>query len=94
MVVCLPGTASRLPAEFRHVPGVDDVGADQVELDRGVDRDHEFVIGEGLVRVVVAPQPLLAGRFDFERSLGRRLQAVGAGGRGLARLVGEDDAER
>ena len=36
-------------------------------VDRGVDRDDQLVIGEGAVRVVVAPQPLLAGRLDLQR---------------------------
>ena len=63
----LPGTASRLPASSGTFQVWIDVGGDQVELDRGVDRDDELVIGEGVVRVVVAPQPLLAGRLDPQR---------------------------
>ena len=92
-LVALAGDGVALAGQFRHVPGVDHVGGDEVELDRRVDRDHEFVIGEGFVRVFVAPQPLLAGRFDLERFGVRHLEAVGAGCRDFAGLVGEDDAE-
>ena len=44
----------------------------QVQVDRGVDRDDQLVVGEGAVGVVVAPQPLLAGRLDLSaaRELG------------------------
>ena len=62
---------------------MDDVGRDQFEFDRGVDRDHQLVVAEGAVRVVVAPQPLLAGRFDHQRRSvlrarrGRRSRSVG-----------------
>ena len=63
----LPGTASRLPARS----GTYQVWTTSVEMrssdDRGVDRDHQLVVGEGAVRVVVAPQPLLAGRLDRQR---------------------------
>ena len=89
----LAGHRVALARQVRHVPGVDDVGGDEVEFDGGVDRDDELVIGEGFVRVVVAPQPLLAGRFDLQRFRVGDLEPVGAGGGGLARLVGEDDAE-
>ena len=89
----LPGTASRLPARS----GRSRCGrrrSSQFELDRGVDRDHQLVIGEGAVRVVVAPQPLLAGRLDHQRLgfLAAARPAAPVAGV-AARLVGEDDAE-
>ena len=73
-LVVLAGDRVALAGEVGHVPGVDDVGRDEVELDRGVDRDDQLVVGEGAVRVVVAPEPLLAGRFDPQR-LGLRRPA-------------------
>ena len=92
-LVGLAGDGVALAGEVGDVPGVDDVGGEQFQLDRGVDRDHQLVIGEGAVGVVVAPQPLLAGRLDRQRlGLGGGEAGV-AGGRRLPRLAGEDDAE-
>ncbi len=82
-----------LGGQVGDVPGVDHVGRDEVELDRGVDRDDQLVVGEGAVGVLVAPEPLLAGGFDLQRFGVGDLQPVRAGRRRLARLVGVDDAE-
>jgi hypothetical protein len=72
---------------------VDDVGRDQFQLDRGVGRDDQLVVGEGFVGVVVAPQPLLAGRFDLQRLAFQRGKPGLAGRRPFAGVVGEDDPE-
>ena len=85
---------------------MDDVGRAEVDDDGRVDRDDELVVGEGPVRVLVAPQPLLAGRLDLERldvAGGERdvalggpvrggLQAVGPGLLDVAGALGDDDA--
>ena len=70
-----------------------DVGGLELELDSGVGRDHQLVIREGAVGVVVAPQPLLAGRFDPQRLAFQRGEARLAGRAAFAGVVGEDDAE-
>ena len=113
-VVGLARHGVELATQRRHVPAVDDVGGDQVQLHRGVDRDHQLVVGEGAVGIGVAPQPLLGGGGDLERvgalgwrrrrgadrrraaprSAPRPLQALGTGGRHVAGLLGEDDADR
>ncbi len=78
-------------------PGVDHVGRFEVELDLRVRRDHQLVVAEGAVRVVVAPDPLLTGRVDDERPFERFAfeggQAGGGRLRRRGRVAGEDDAQ-
>ena len=56
-----------LAGQFRDVPGMDDIGRGEAQFDGGVDRDDQFVVGEGFVGVVVSPEPLPAGCFDLQR---------------------------
>ena len=82
-----PGTASRLPASSGTFQVWTTSVETQVELDRGVDRDDQLVIGEGFVGVVVAPQPLLAGRLDPQRLGLRRLRGRPAPVAGVSRAL-------
>src|SRR6185437_6842075 len=76
---------------------MDDVGRFEVEFDRRVRRDHQLVIGEGAVRVVVAPEPLLARRVDDQRPGQLFALEGGEAGRGglrrRGRVAGEDDPQ-
>src|SRR6201999_2913006 len=78
-------------------PRMDDVGRFEVEFDRRVRRDHQFEVAEGAVRVVVAPEPLLARRVDDQRS-GELFALEGSearrgGLRRRGRVAGEDDPQ-
>src|SRR6185312_10594912 len=87
-----------LGCQVGDAPRMDDVGRFEFQFDRGVDRDHQLPVAEGTVRVVVAPQPLLAGRLDHQR-LAFEVLAVQRGEpgggrlRGRERVAGEDDAQ-
>src|SRR4029077_3652835 len=87
-----------LGRQVGHVPGVDDVGRFEFQFDRRVDRDHQLPVAERPVRVVVAPEPLLAGRLDHQRFAFQVLavQRGESGGgrlRGRERVAGEDDPQ-
>ena len=68
------------------------------QLDLGVGRDHQLVVAEGAVRVVVAPDPLLPGRLDHQRAFrafprGRRSARPRWSSACRGGVGGEDDAE-
>ena len=97
-VVDLAGDSVALAREVWDVPGVHDVGADEIKLDGGVDRDDELVVRERFIRIVVAPEPLLSRRGDlqrlaFERFAVRDLEPRRAGRRSLPGLLRVDEAE-
>src|SRR6201996_7399135 len=96
-VIDLAGDRVGLRRQVGDAPRMDDVGRFEVEFDRRVRRDHKFVIGEGAVRIVVAPEPLLTRRVDDQRSFELfAFEGGEAGGGGLrrrGRVAGEDDAQ-
>ena len=92
-----------LAAQRRDPPRVDDVVGLQRQHHRRVAGHHHLLEGHGLVRVLVAPQVLLARHLDLERlAAGRRRlvdgrvlaarlgDRVGAGGGRVADVVQED----
>ena len=95
----LPGTASTLPPSSGTyqlwITSVDSTSS----CTGGVHGDDQPVVGEGVVRVVVAPQPLLPGGGDDQRvgpgrvgAAAGELEAVRAGRGDLAGPLSEDDA--